>query len=79
MKIEDTPCEFDKNCLAPVELLSKKFDAETKEWTAFYTCLNKHYYMKKIDIETNNDYFNDVPEGEQYIQEELPFSEETDF
>lgn len=79
MKIEDTPCEFNADCKAPVELLSKKLDAETNDWMGFYTCLNKHYYMKKINIEINQDYYEDVPEGEQYVQEELPFSDETDF
>lgn len=73
MSIQDQPCEFDKTCQAPVELLNKKFDVDTMKWTKFYTCLNKHYYMKTVDliIDEEYDFLNDG------FQEELPFSEET--
>lgn len=83
MTIQDTPCEFDKNCKAPVELSDKKLDLETQEWMGIFVCLNKHIYKKRITItkDTNTELWNVEPESDLWeggIQEELPFSEEMD-
>lgn len=76
MKIQDTPCEFDANCNAPVELLHKKLSKDTYEWLGFYVCLNKHYYMQKIDIMVTDEYDHlPEPDNDDYTQDQLPFAD----
>lgn len=80
MTIQDTPCEFDSKCDAPVELYSKELDIHTQKWIGIFVCLNKHNYKKPIDITLDGDteLWNVEPDSDLWeggIQEELPFSE----
>lgn len=83
MTIQDTPCEFDPQCEALVELYSKELDIHTQKWIGIFVCLNKHTYKKEVQVSEygDNELWNVDPEADLWeggIQEELPFSEDTE-